>query len=515
MPRIATALAALAVLLLTACATLPADVPRPPSQAFVDVAGTELARLSAAATPDDRRHLSGFRLLPEAAPALDARLSLARRAQRSLDVQYYLIADDGTGRAFLQALHDAAARGVRVRLLVDDLHVDGAEVRLAALAAQANAEVRLFNPLPARGGHLAARLLRSLHDFDRVNRRMHNKLVIADNAWAVTGGRNIGDEYFMRGDAANFVDMDLLSTGPVVRELSDLFDRFWNSAPSFPIASVADPGMPWPDTRTDAPAGPPSPQAARPALADDPLDAMAADLVFAPATLFADAPDKAQPPAGAAAPATAMDSTLQLFRSARDEVLIASPYFIPGPRGLALMREAVDQGVHLAVTTNSLAATDEPLAYWGYVRYRLDMLKMGVSVSELRPHHPGRSGLSGEFRSSTSRLHAKLGVVDRRWLLVGSMNMDNRSSRTNTELGLVIDSRALATQVAQWLQQRWAPSQYRLQLADAGQQVLWIEPEGDGRGDDALQTHSAEPHVTWLARVRLGLLSMFVPEALL
>jgi len=510
--RLAAVVAALALAALTGCATLPGDVVRAPSSAMTDVASTDLARLATAATPDDKRHLSGFQLLPDPAQALDARVALARRAQKSLDVQYYLIAADGTGRAFLRELRDAAARGVRVRVLVDDLHIDEQdELLLAALAAQRNVEVRMFNPLPVRGAALAARLLLSLHEFERVNRRMHNKLFIADNAWAVTGGRNIADEYFMRGDAANFVDMDLVSTGPVVRELSDVFDRFWNSEASYPVATIAAAAPDSGASLLDAPA----PVAHAPAAPGRDAttwwpDAAASQLTFAAASVYADSPAKARPAPARPAPATAMDSTLQLFRSARSEVLIASPYFIPGPRGIALMREAVDNGIRIAVTTNSLAATDEPLAYWGYMRYRLEMLKMGVSVSELRPTHQGKSGLFGDFRSSLSRLHAKLGVIDRRWLLVGSMNMDSRSSRTNTELGLVIDSAELASQVAELLQQRWRPSHYQLQLADAGEQVVWLEPDGD-----AAQRHDTEPQVTWLARMRLALLSMFVSEDLL
>jgi putative cardiolipin synthase len=359
---------------------------------------------------------------------------------------------------------------------------------------------------------VAARLLLSMHDFERVNRRMHNKLFIADNAWAVTGGRNIADEYFMRGDAANFVDMDLVSTGPVVRELSGVFDQFWNSEAAYPVASVAVPPPPaMGNGRFDtvAPVVPALPTGAGAVTTWLP-DAAASQLIFAAASVFADSPRKVLPADAQPLPGTAMDSTLLLFRSAQSEVLIASPYFIPGTRGIALMREAADKGIRISVTTNSLAATDEPLAYWGYVRYRLDMLKMGVSVSELRPTTQGKSGLFGDFRSSLSRLHAKLGVIDRRWLLVGSMNMDSRSSRTNTELGLVIDSPELAAQVAELLQQRWRPSNYELQLTEASGKVVWLEPDGD-----TVQRHATEPHVTWMSRMRLGLLSMFVSEELL
>jgi cardiolipin synthase C len=509
-------LALLAVVLLTGCAALPAEVQRAPSLALHDVADTDLARLAAAATPPGERGLSGLHLLSDAGQALDARISLARRAQRSLDVQYYLIAADDTGRAFLSELRDAAARGVRVRLLVDDLHVAEQEPALAALAAHDRIEVRLFNPLPARRGAFTSRMLMSLHDFDRINRRMHNKLFIADNRWAVTGGRNIGDEYFMRGDVANFVDMDLLSTGPVVGELSALFDRFWNNELSFPIGSVVD----LPGTAQQAreqfdrlvrSRGPRAAEGAASAVGWQIDDAVGA-LVFAPVAVYADAPTKALASASIeAAPATAMERTLKLFMSARSEVQITSPYFVPGPNGMAMMREAVDKGIRISVTTNSLAATDEPLAHWGYARYRLEMLKMGIAVAERKARPADRgAGLFSEPHSSLSRLHAKLGVVDRRWLVVGSMNMDLRSSRANTEIVLAVDSAELASQLTQWQQQRWAPGNYRLRLSDSGRQVVWLEPDGD-----AARVYSAEPQLGWLARTRLGLVSMFIAEELL
>ncbi|MFI4931285.1 MAG: phospholipase D-like domain-containing protein, partial [Burkholderiales bacterium] len=228
-PRIAATrwLGALALAswgLLSGCAALPGDVHRARSDAIADVAATPLAQLAASSTPDDKRHLSGLRLMPNGPEAFAARIALARRAQKSLDVQYYVVASDRTGRQFLRELRDAAERGVRVRLLIDDLHVGDQDDLLMGLAAHDNVQVRLFNPLPVRGGALQTRLLLSLHEFERVNRRMHNKLFVADNSIAVSGGRNIANEYFMRSESANYIDMDVLSIGPVVRGLSDVFD---------------------------------------------------------------------------------------------------------------------------------------------------------------------------------------------------------------------------------------------------------------------------------------------------
>jgi len=250
---------------------------------------------------------------------------------------------------------------------------------------------------------------------------------------------------------------------------------------------------------------------------DEQLKTGRLDLTFAAVQVFADVPAKAAGAgvgdAAGSAPGpmgAAMQGTLALLRSARSEVLIASPYFIPGQRGLELMREARADGVRISVLTNSLAATDEPLAHWGYARYRKAMLKMGVDLSELSPTRIRQAGMLGNFSSSLGRLHAKLAVVDRRWLMVGSMNMDLRSSRSNTELGLAIDNPELAAEAASLLEQHWVSSNYRLRIGNGSERIEWLAAEDDGE-----VVHAAEPHTDWLLRFRLGLLSIFVSEDLL
>jgi putative cardiolipin synthase len=496
--------------LLSACAALPEGVQREPSQALTDVAATPLAREAALATPDDKRHLSGLRLLPNGPEAMATRVSMARRAQKSLDVQYYLIAADDTGRQFLRELRDAAQRGVRVRLLIDDLHASEQDERLLALAAHDNIEVRYFNPLPVRGSAFETRLLLSLHQFDRVNRRMHNKLFIADNAVAVTGGRNIANEYFMRSTAANFIDLDVLSVGPVVRGLSEVFDHYWNSELSYPIGALVRPFASRDEARASFAAWADGATVAEPsAAATEQLLSEPRALEFAAVQVVADDPAKAS--GSRAAPgSTAMDSTLLLLRSAQSEVMVVSPYFIPGERGLKTMQSAVDHGIKVSVMTNSLAATDEPLAYWAYARYRAAMLKMGVTLSELSPVANRKFDMLGDFRSSLGALHAKVAFVDRRWLLVGSMNMDGRSARSNTEVGLVIDSADLAEEAMALMNEHWSVSHYRLRLAERDQAVEWLAP-----GGDSTAVHRAEPNVSWLKRLRLGFMSMLIDEELL
>jgi putative cardiolipin synthase len=221
---------------LAGCAGLPEQVQRVPSRALPAATDTALGRIAKDSSFD--AELSGFRLMPTGQFALQARLELARRAERTLDVQYYQIHDDATGRYLFRTLRDAALRGVRVRLLLDDLYTAGEDPVLLGLNAYPNVEVRLFNPFPTGRQSLLTRFAANVGEFKRVNRRMHNKLFVADGVMAVAGGRNIADEYFMVSAGANFVDLDLLVIGAILPRLSDLFDEYWNSRHVYPLTSI-------------------------------------------------------------------------------------------------------------------------------------------------------------------------------------------------------------------------------------------------------------------------------------
>src|SRR6266705_1369524 len=222
--------------LLTACGALPTQVDRPFSPARQASADSPLVRIAQDSSPAPT--LTGFRLMPEGFYSLDARIQLARRARDSLDVQYYLIQDDRTGRLLMRNLRDAALRGVRVRLLVDDLYTAGGDPMFRGLAAFPNVEVRLFNPFCCARQSTASKYVASIADFRRLNRRMHNKLFIADGVAAVMGGRNIADEYFTRSATSNFVDMDVFVVGPVVRQLASIFDVYWNSRQVYAVEAI-------------------------------------------------------------------------------------------------------------------------------------------------------------------------------------------------------------------------------------------------------------------------------------
>ena len=510
-------LAAIAVLamvfaLIAGCASLPGGVQRAASQAIAD-SHTTLARTAAAAMPADATaDQSGLRLIPDGDQALASRLALIRRAERSLDVQTSHLACDGTGALFLGELRNAAARGVRVRLLVDDLYAAGQDALFAALAAHDNIEVRMFNPLPVRDVSFAARIALSLHEFSRINRRMHNKLFIADGAFAIAGGRNIADEYYMRSEHANFVDMDVLAAGAVVRELAAVFDTYWNSEQAYPIGALTTPvDAARFDALNAAPADEPTFTATdrfgRAAIAAQ-LKLGAVQLQTARVQVFADQPSKVS----GATTRTTRAAASEVFASAQSELMIVSPYFVPGDAGMAMLREVQQRGATVDVTTNSLGATDEPLVHAGYSKYRMSLLKMGVKLQELGATLSQKTSALGDFRSSSGRLHAKLAVIDGQRLFIGSMNMDGRSERHNTELGLVIDSPELAHEVAELFRAGAQGATYRLQLAGQGdrEHIEWLARE-DGRDI----THTAEPDRKAGVATRLSLLSVLISEDLL
>ena len=507
-----------AVLLVVAvslggCASLPGDVSRPSSYARPDVAGTALARAAAASLATARGGDSGFRLLPGGDEAFDARLALVRRAEKTLDVQYYLIASDATGLAFLRELSNAAARGVRIRVLVDDLYAAGQDDLLAGFASRRHVELRMFNPLPVRGGGVMRRVLFSMHEFSRINRRMHNKLLIADGSFAISGGRNVANEYFDRSAEANFIDMDVLSAGPVVREMAALFDRFWNSDAAYPIASLAGHAGDAAtfDARVGTAGNTGDGRDQQPGL-DSELTAGRVGLVTAAARFLADPPPQGD---GTAATGTVARAHLEIVRAARSSVQLASPYFIPGGRAMAALAEVRARDVDVSVLTNSLATTDEPLVHFGYARYRAALLDVGVTLHELigvTASHGGFAFLgTGSGRGgSLGRLHSKLTVIDGERVFIGSMNMDPRSARFNTEAGLVIHSVELARRLTSFLEGNRRDSSYEVRAVGAEKRLSWHAGTGDSRRELAM-----EPGADGRAGLGVRVLALLVDEAML
>jgi len=507
--------------LLAGCTSLPqVDRQAIASAAIGASPATALGHIALASAP--AADLSGFRLMPLGTFSYDTRLQLARRAQVSLDLQYYHLENDDSGRLLLRALRDAAARGVRVRLLIDDFYTGGKDPLFTAFAAYDNVQVRLFNPFRnARGSGQTGRFLAALGDWSRVNHRMHNKLFIADGAMAVFGGRNVADEYFLRGDKGdNFIDLDAFATGPIVGSMQALFDRYWNSEPVYPLQAVTGNTLDKPGLRalfeewtsaavTRAPPSlPPSDVLGYGPIGED-LDAGRLGLIWARASIFADPPGKPFEQLEDRWETSATRNAFEAIRQAQTEVVVSSPYLVPGPRGLALIREMRGRGVKLSFLTNSLGSTDEPLVHLGYSRYREEMLHLGVDLYELSAARVRQNKRSFMYGSSLGRLHAKLIVIDRKTLFIGSMNFDPRSAHTNTEIGAVIQSPELARELLRVIDIDRSNNAYRVRLAPDGS-LQWLSGDGD---ESTLR--SDEPEASSWVRLRLWLLNRLVPDRML
>lgn len=519
--RAATALAAGAAILLTACGSLPTNVGKVDTLTLPPDPQSPLVQTVERSIPEPG--LTGVRLLPIGAFSLDARVQLANRATRSLDVQYYHFENDATGRLLMKALRDAAARGVRVRLLVDDLYTGHADAMLRGLASYPGIEVRLFNPFCcARDSGPAGRILASLLDFGRLNHRMHNKLFIADGVMVVAGGRNIADEYFLRSQQANFVDMDAFVMGAVVRDFSAIFDRYWNSEVVWPIEAIGEPLGDRAGRRAAfehelamQPMGPPLDVPATDVLGYGPLaeelDAGQIGLHWGKARAFADPPEKLLSGSPKVAYETSVtNGVMMAIWEAKEELVVTSPYMIPGEMGMDSVRRLHAANVKMTIVTNSLAATDEPLVHTGYARYRPRLLDAGVDLYELSPTRTQMGQRLGMFGSSLGRLHAKTAVIDRHLVFVGSMNLDPRSASSNTELGMFIDSAPLARELLRVINISRLDSAYRVRYAPNSRSLQWLA--NDGEKEIVL---GVEPESSFWMRVHNTLLGWLVPEQLL
>lgn len=458
---------------------------------------------------------SGFRLLAIGMEAFLMRAALADTAQRTLDLQYYIYRDDDTGALLTQSLLKAADRGVRVRLLVDDLNIVRKDDDVTALDVHPHIEVRIFNPFATQGGGSWARFSSFIADPERLNRRMHNKSFIADNLCAIVGGRNIGDEYFDASRDFGFGDLDVLAVGPVSREISQSFDQYWNSAFAYPLSAIgvrASAAL-WMD-RVRMRLGR---HFMRMRKSDYASSVMKTDLAaqlterrlaleWAKSRLLADLPGKiVQAPESA--PTLPYDQLRELAEQAAREIILVSPYFVPGEEGIALLRRIRNRNVKVRLLTNSLASTDVAAVHAGYSRYRVALLGMGVELYELKPIVPAgrRRKRKVVFGSARASLHSKTYVFDRRQVVIGSMNLDPRSMYLNTELGLMIESEALGADIAGSFDELVDPEySYRVELAGSSGRLTWT---AEVRGVKAVYTHDPEASI-WrrLAVKILGLL---------
>jgi putative cardiolipin synthase len=518
-PRCMRALLTIGALLsLAGCASLPENIDRPVSTAFEDADDTRLA-LASRQTIDTHGHAdsgeSGFLLLGSGPDAFAARAALARAAERSIDAQYYLLHNDLTGKLFVDQLIRAADRGVRVRLLVDDMDLGGRTLGAAVLDHHPHIEVRLFNPFIRN----SSRLTQLVTGFGSVTRRMHNKSYTVDNQVAILGGRNIGDEYFGADPELDFTDVDVLLVGPIVKEVSDSFDDYWNSELAYPATALLGrtPSVEeyqqkrgQLDTFVAGQKDSAYLQALRGSGLAHALGADRLALDWGPARLVHDQPEKIQ----ADRSRTAYHMAPQLrpyFLDVERELYIFSPYFVPGRSGVALLSDLAARGVRVRVVTNSLASTDVPVVHSGYAKYRKALLRAGVELYEMtsRPGVSKRQSRPPRHASAVSSLHSKAFLFDRRHLFIGSLNLDPRSIRENTEIGVVLTSPALVERMAPSLDEAVERAAYRLSLdrtPDGQERIVWHGPDGG-------PTYQADPDTTLWERLWIGVAGLLPLES--
>jgi cardiolipin synthase C len=474
---LALAAAALTALALAACATrAPATVDRPATHALAASADTPLR---AALLPQEAAHPgeSGVRLLPTGTEALQARIALARAATKTLDMQYYIANEDNTGKLLLGAALYAADRGVKVRMLVDDLNFKDIGQIMAALNSHDNIDIRVFNPYGSATQSFGERTRNLFTKVDHFTRRMHNKAMIADNQIAIVGGRNLGDEYFSASATLQFRDLDVFAAGPVTQEISASFDDYWNSSIAYPLRALNkqkfDPAdldktredlrQHWKEQADPLNAKPLNATPIAQQIAQDGLG-----LIWTRTQFEADSPVKIEHP-DKDYKSPPMQRLIELANRARSEVLIISPYFVPHDEGVKALAAITGRDVKVKVLTNSLAATDAVAVQAGYAPYRVPMLKAGVELYEFKPEQAEGGGRpsAGLFGSqSRASLHAKAYVIDRSILVIGSMNLDPRSASLNTELALVIYNQRIAGEAARLFDAGTAPARaYRVELA--------------------------------------------------
>jgi putative cardiolipin synthase len=485
--------------LVTGCAGLPLLQDRPATYALKPSTDSSLGR---AVLPQVQQHpgLTGAIPIDDGRVAFGVRAALVRSAARSVDIQTFIWHSDATGTLLFDEVMCAAKRGVRVRLLIDDMNTAGTDPTLALLSSQPNLEVRLYNPFADR----TTRALDFLGDFTRLNHRMHNKSFTIDSVVSVVGGRNIADEYFEIGKSG-LVDLDVVTVGDAVKQVSTEFDLFWNSASAYPARTILAGVTPEPRDALARRAQ---------AIRDDPVSAQYAAAIeesdiasgviagtvrieWTTAQLVHDDPAKTLS-AETRSELLLLPKLMEAFGQPVKSLDLISPYFVPGDAGTEALAALAARGVQVRVLTNSLAATDEKSVHAGYLKHRKTLLRAGVQLFELKPDASSIVRRAGKIgHGSKAGLHAKTYTVDGRSIFVGSFNLDPRSTLLNTEMGLVIDNASMAEQLSSAVGRVYPDQAYRVSISADGE-LAWE----DGTG----KVYDTDPDSSWFDRavVRIG-----------
>jgi putative cardiolipin synthase len=458
------------------------DEPKPYSQAFTDTSDTRLGK-EVSRWVATHGGLSGFYPLSEGMDSLGVRLRLAEVAEKSIDLQYFLMKNDTAGLVMMNALLKAADRGVRVRFLLDDIFTTAPDRGLLLINQHPNIEVRLFNPISRRG--FAS--LNFVGDFRQANRRMHNKSFTVDNQISVVGGRNIADEYFDLKTDSVFIDFDVVALGPIATEISKSFDEYWNHSRAVPIDQINSTDEDVATVRADIAEefdGIYDTVYGR-ALESKLLQDLIADrraLFPAESRVISDSPDKLINEISEEQMRLATDLR-EVLLSAKKEIVFISPYYVPGKGGVELVRNLVDKGIRVIIVTNSLASNNHVPVHGGYARYRKDVIKAGAELYE------ARANAAQELRNTDEgpdvmTLHTKAFLIDNRYLFVGSLNLDPRSIQINAEMGLLIDSQDLIASMVPDPGERLSKVTYRVLLNEDGD----LEWHGRINGEEVIET---------------------------
>lgn len=503
------------LLLIGGCATLPQNVVRPESYALKD---TEDTRFGKAHRDEMQTHAgqSGFLLLGNGLDAFVARAILAHVAERSIDVQYYLFHDDLIGNLFTDQLLKAADRGVRVRLLVDDMDLEGKDLDVAVMDSHPNMEVRIFNPFSRKKGRTRQFVSRA----GSVTRRMHNKSFTVDNQVTILGGRNIGNEYFDADPELAFSDLDVLAIGPVAQEVSTAFDLYWNSELAYP-ASVLIGKRPtteeikemrqklteFVESQSDSEYL----QALRNSNLANDIRQNNVSFNWGEAVVLYDQPEKILHDFDESQYHLA-PKLKPYAEGVKKELIIFSPYFVPGKPGTAFLTQLAQRGVRVRILTNSLASNDVGIVHAGYSKYRKDLLRAGIELYELNEKltRKERKEKKGKHGSSKVSLHAKSFVFDRKRVFIGSLNLDPRALVHNTEIGVVLTSEKIASEMSDWFDQNIEQVAFRLELnkEDGSEKILW-----HSRVDGKAVVFEVEPYTGFWQRFGIGFLRLLPIES--
>lgn len=485
---------------------------RPPSYAIPQTEQTLLGDLIRRGA-ENHPGRSGFLIFETGDESLNARIELIRASEKTIDLQYYAISDDMTSNLLIEALIRAARRGVRIRLLVDDISIGRIHLNLSVFDQVENIEIRIFNPITTMGQSAPARLLAFILHSRRATRRMHNKALIVDNQMAIIGGRNLGDEYFDAHSEFSFKDIDVLTAGPITQKISESFDEFWNGPHAYRLSDLYRPIVKpelyrrlrrrlrknWESQFKIAE------EDSRAASFNETLTTRVAGLIWAPSELIVDKAGKID--GDESRPGEPIHYLKSLADDAENEFVIVTPYFVPLNSGVAWLGRLEKQGISVRVLTNSLASTDVVAVHSGYRRYRDSILRQGIELYELKPiaGRPRQRPL-GRKTPSYASLHAKVYIVDKEHAIIGSFNFDPRSSRLNTEIGVVIHSADIAMRLYRLFEEAISPpSAYKVVLE--GEDIAWLTEE-KGRS----VRFTSEPRASFWRRIQTFFISLLPVE---